>query len=326
MPPETIGPYRLEAPLREGGASSVYRAVLLHAGGTAGAAGAARQVALKVFSPHLLENPAVLERLRRDVAATVPLSHPNILQVLAIGQDGDRVYLATELFEGTSLERVVDERQLTPPEAVGVMKGICRGLSYAHQRGFVHGHLAPRHVLVSPDLAQIKLADFGPSEAEALAGLDTAIGTGAIDLRSLHYLAPEQAQAAPRGAAPGGTRAETDPRVDIYAAGVLFHEMLTGRRPGGKFALPSQLNTAVPADADVLVLKCIARDPGQRFASAAELLAALAQLEEALKVRLLSHLRGLSRGLGGGSRRALLIGALALVLAALGFLGYLVLR
>jgi serine/threonine protein kinase len=328
MAPETIGPYRLLEPIREGGASSVYRAV------PTGTPGEARAVALKVFSPHLLENPAVLARLRRDALATVPLSHPNILQVLAIGQDGDRVYLATELFAGSSLETFLEQRQLTLPEAIAVMKRICRGLAYAHQRGFVHGHLTPRHVLVSADLAQVKLADFGPSEAETVAGLDTTMLTGAIDLRALQYLAPEQAalkaaspataQPPAAGLAGSGGGPPADPRVDLYAAGVLCHELLSGRRPGGKFALPSHLNPAVPSAADVLVLKCLARDPAQRYGTAGELLAALEKLEEALKVRLLSHLRGLSRGLGG-RRRALLAGALVALLAVLVLIGYLLL-
>lgn len=328
MPPETIGPYRLLEPIREGGASSVYRAV---------PAGDPRPVALKVFSPHLLDNPAALARLRRDVLATVQLSHPNILQVIAIGQEGERVYLATELFAGTSLELLLEQRQLTPPEALAVMKGTCRGLAYAHQRAFVHGHLAPRHILVSADLTQVKISDFGPSEAETLAGLDATMLTGAINLRSLQYLAPEQAagKAAGGGAAGGGAAAPAlgapgsgpaaDPRVDLYAAGVLFHEMLTGRRPAGKFGLPSHVNPAVPAEADVVVMKCLARDPAARYASAAELLAALGKLEEALKVRLISQLRGLSRGFGGGNR-GWLIAAIVLVLVAAGVIGFFLLR
>src|SRR5579864_3556190 len=103
MRPETIGPYRILETLREGGVSSVYKAV-----GPNGAA-----VALKVFSLQLPAPPAVIQ-----------LSHPNILQVIATGQEGDQVYLATELFAGTSLERLLEERRLTIPQSIGVLRAV----------------------------------------------------------------------------------------------------------------------------------------------------------------------------------------------------------
>ena len=333
MSPETIGPYRILEPLREGGVSSVYKA--------AGPAGST--VALKVFSPRLLDGaerppghptspgsaprptgdgappPAILARFHREVGAIIPLKHPNILQVLATGEDGDYVYLATELFAGVSLERLQKERRLTVPQALAVLRGLCRGLAFAHSRGFVHGHLSPRHLLVTADLGAVKIADFGPSEIDVVSELDSTLRTGAYALGSLHYLAPEQAER--RGAA-------LDPRSDLYAAGVIFFELLTGRPPGGRFSLPSQANAELPPAADVIVLRCLARNPDERYPSANALLAALDQLEEALRVRLLSHLRGISRFIGpaGSRRRILLLAAAALLLAAVALAGYVLTR
>lgn len=300
--PERVGPYRILEPLREGGVSSVYRA--------AGPHGAA--VALKVFSPHVLDSAgsaALVERFQREIAAVLPLKHANILQVVETGRDGPRLFLATELFAGVSLERLLAERRLTPPQAIAVLRGVCRGLAFAHGRGLVHGHLTPRHVLVSADLASVKVADFGPAEIDVIADLDTTLRTGAYALGSFHYLAPEQAERR-AGAAP-------DPRSDLYAAGAIFFEMLTGRPPSSRFTLPSQANAEVPPAADVLVLKCLARDPADRYPSAAALLTALDELEEALRVRLLSHLRGISRLLGppGSRRRAATLTAIALAAA-----------
>ncbi|HXO42408.1 MAG TPA: serine/threonine-protein kinase [Thermoanaerobaculia bacterium] len=314
MSPETIGPYRILEPLREGGVSSVYKAV-----GPAGA-----PVALKVFSTRVLATPPaadpqrtedLVSRFHREVRAVVPLSHPNILQVLETGQDGDRLYLATELFAGVSLERLLKQRRLTIPQSIAVLRAVCRGIAFAHARGCVHGHLSPRHVLVSADLATVKIADFGPSEIDVVSELDSTLRTGAYALGSMVYLAPEQLDR--RGAPP-------DPRSDLYAAGVIFVELLTGRPPTGKLALPSHVNAELPPATDVLVLKCLDRDPAKRYPSAAALLADLDRLEEAMRVRLLTHLRGISRLLGppGTLRRTLLLAAGALLLVALALAGY----
>jgi serine/threonine protein kinase len=327
MRPETVGPYRILEPLREGSVSSVYRAT----------APDGATVALKVFSLHLLiadqpaaaraagppaaipsgasaaaaevTAPPVIARFRREIEAAMPLRHPNILQVLGTGQDGDQLYLATELFDGISLERLLDQGRLPIPQAIAVMRGLCRGLAHAHGRGLVHGHLSPRHLLIAPGVAAVKVADFGPSEIDVVSELDSTLRTGAYALGSFHYLAPEQVGR--RGAAP-------DPRSDLYAAGVIFFEMLTGQPPGGRFSLPSQANAELPPAVDVVVLRCLARNPDDRYPSAAALLSALDELEEALRVRLLSHLRGISRLLGpsGSRRRALLLAAAVLLLFA----------
>jgi eukaryotic-like serine/threonine-protein kinase len=314
MSPETIGPYRILEPLREGGVSSVYKAV-----GPAGA-----PVALKIFSTRVLSTPPaadpqrtedLVSRFHREVRAVVPLSHPNILQVLETGQDGDRLYLATELFAGLSLERLLKQRRLTIPQSIAVLRALCRGLAFAHARGCVHGHLSPRHVLVSADLATVKIADFGPSEIDVVSELDSTLRTGAYALGSMVYLAPEQVDR--RGTPP-------DPRSDLYAAGVIFVELLTGRPPTGKLALPSHVNAELPPATDVLVLKCLDRDPAKRYPSATALLADLDRLEEAMRVRLLTHLRGISRLLGppGTLRRTLLLATGALLLVALALAGY----
>jgi|SRR5579864_647765 serine/threonine-protein kinase len=304
MSPETIGPYRILEPLREGGVSSVYKAV-----GPAGT-----PVALKVFSTHALTGDLVT-RFHREIGAVIPLSHPNVLQVLETGQDGDRLYLVTELFAGLSLERLLKQRRLTIQQSIAVLRAICRGLAFAHARGCVHGHLSPRHVLVSPDVAAVKIADFGPSEIDVVSELDSTLRTGAYALGSMVYLAPEQVDR--RGAPP-------DPRSDLYAAGVIFVELLTGRPPTGKHALPSHVNAELPPATDVLVLKCLDRDPARRYPSATALLADLDRLEEAMRVRLLSHLRGISRLLGppGTLRRTLLLAGGALLLVALALAGY----
>ena len=174
------------------------------------------------------------------------------------------------------------------------MRGICRGLVQAHQHGLVHRSLTPRNVLVSPDFATVKVSDLGATRFETAApSLTATLGTGAIHLGALYYLAPEMLE---------GTGA-ADARADLYSAGVIFHEMLTGRAPGPRFGLPSQIDPALSPEIDVVALRCLARRPDERYASAGDLLAALERLEETLRLRTLTEIRGISQAgsrLGGG--------------------------
>src|SRR6185295_7950831 len=315
--PETIGRYQVRELLGKAGGSAVFKATDPQG----------RPAAVKLFPGALGENAAALERFRRELAAVVPVSrHANLVQVLETGEDGGRPYMAMELVAGTSLDRVLKARRVTLPEAFAVMRGVCRGLAQAHQHNLVHRGLTPRNVLVSPDFSTVKVADLGATAFESvMPSLTATLGTGEIRLGALYYLAPEILEGRPA----------VDARADLYSAGVIFHEMLTGRAPGPKFGLPSQLNPELPQEVDAAVLKCLARKPEERYAGAGELLAAVEKLEEFLRLRVLHEIRGISHagsrllggaGAEGGGRRTWLwvgIGVVVIVLAAV---GYLVLR
>ncbi len=217
--------------------------------------------------------------------------HPHLVEILETGQEGDRLYLAMELARGTSLDRVLKQRRLTLPEVFAVMRGVVRGLVHGHQHGVMHLSLTPRNVLVSPELDEVQVSDLGSSGFESASqNLQATMSTGEIHLGALYYLAPETLE---------GQKA--DARADLYSAGVIFHEMLTGRSPGPKFALPSQIDPSLAQDVDVVVLRCLARRPNERYASAADLQAALERLEEILGLRTLTEIRGISQA---GSRLA----------------------
>jgi serine/threonine protein kinase len=292
--PETIGPYRVRERLGKAGQSTVYRAE--------DAKG--RPVALKLFPRRLTEEPAAAERFYQELAAVTPVTrHPHLVHVLGTGQEGDRLYVAMEMVEGTSLDRALKARRVTLPEAFAVMRGLCRGLIHAHQNGYVHRNLTPRNVLVSPDFGTVKISDLGSSAFEAMAArsLTATLSTGEIHLGALYYLAPETMD----------NKAVVDARADLYSAGAIFHEMLTGRSPGPKFGLPSQLEPAVPSEVDVVALRCLGRRPEERYTSAQDLLAALERLEETLNLRVFTEIReagSLLRGAGteGGGRKTLL--------------------
>lgn len=300
--PETIGPYRVQELLGRAGQSAVFKAL----------APQGRPVAVKLFPARLSEDPAMVERFHRELRAFAPLSrHPHLVHILETGQEGDRLYLAMELVEGTSLDRVLKQGRLSLAQAFSVMRDICQGLAHAHQQGLIHGGLTPRNVLVSPDYSTVKVGDFAATGYESAVNLTATMSTGEIRLGALYYLAPEIVEG--RGA--------LDARADVYSAGVIFHEMLTGRPPGPKFAMPTQVNPGLTADVDVVVLRCIARRPGERYASVTELLAALGRLEETLRLRVFTEIRDISQ-----KNQTALYAGLALLVLALAALGYWFLR
>ena len=315
---ETIGPYRVRELLGKAGQSAVYSAV----------APEGRQVAIKLFPARLSGNPAAVELFHRELRAVAPVSrHPNLVHILDTGQEGDRLYLVMDLVAGTSVDRRLKQGRPSLSEAFTVMRGICRGLAQGHQHGLLHRSLTPRNVLVSQDFATVKLSDLGATGFETMAqSLTATLGTGEIRLGALYYLAPETVDGS----------GSVDARADLYSAGVIFHEMLTGRAPGPKFALPSQLDPTLSPEIDVVVLRCLARRPDERYASAGDLLAALERLEETLRLRTLTEIRGISQAgsrlLGGGDSETgkrpilLYVGLALLVLAALAGVGFWLMR
>lgn len=303
--PTQIGPYRVTGLLGRGGSSPVYKAVDPKSG---------RPVVVRLLSPHLIENKAAAARFERESHALMSAPHPSLLQILATGVEGSRPYLVTEMVQGVGLDNVLKERRLSVTEVLTVMKGICRGLAHAHQHGVLHHHISPHAILVSPDISLVKLTELGFTRIESL-GLTGTVSTGAITLGAFHYLAPEQVDSS----------MASDHRADIYAVGAVFQEMLTGRPPTGKFSLPSQSNSELLPETDTIVLKCLARNPSERYATALELLGDLGKLEEALNLRLLSEIRGVTQK-AAGSNKGLLIGGIVALLIVLAVVGYLIAR
>lgn len=311
--PTSIGPYRVTELIGKAGQTLVYKAAEPARG---------RPVAVKLFPAALAQDPAAAERFHKELRAVAPVSrHPNLVHILGTGEDGDRLYLAMELVDGRSLDRVLKERRLTVPEAIAVLRGVCRGLAEAHEHGFLHRRLTPRNILVSDDFDTVKLSDVGASGFEVATNLTGTVSTGEINLGALYYLAPEQVEGGQAG----------DHRADLYSAGVIFHEMLTGRKPGPKFALPSQLNPQLPPETDVVVLKCLAKRPGERYATALDLLEDLEKIEERLRLRVVSEIRDISQAgsrllgtEGGGEKRPVLlwVGIAVALLVALAAVAY----
>jgi len=256
--------YALGPVLGEGGMARVYRGVDQQL---------RRPVAVKVLAAPFDRDRSFVERFRREARAAAGLSHPNIVAVFDSGSDDGTHFIVTELVEGETLaERLGRDGPMPPADAVAVAVDIARALAAAHERGLIHRDIKPGNVMVLPD-GRVKVVDFGIARA---AGSDTLTGTGVV-LGSTAYLSPEQAGGQP-----------VDERADLYALGCVLYEMLTGHVPFraetpiatmyrhvNEDAPPPSTIVPIESELEVIVMRCLEKDPKRRFASAAELEAAL---------------------------------------------------
>ncbi|WP_217143172.1 Stk1 family PASTA domain-containing Ser/Thr kinase [Streptomyces sp. AC627_RSS907] len=256
------GRYRVEARIAVGGMATVYRAVDTRLD---------RVLALKVMHPALATDATFVERFIREAKSVARLDHPNVVQVFDQGAEGAYVYLAMEYIAGCTLRDVLRERgALQPRAALDILEPVLAALGAAHRAGFVHRDMKPENVLIGDD-GRVKVADFGLVRA-----VDTVTSTTGAVLGTVSYLAPEQIE--------HGT---ADPRVDVYACGVVLYEMLTGGKPheGDSPAQvlykhlhedvppPSAAVPGMPYELDELVASATARTPEVRPHDAVALLA-----------------------------------------------------
>ena len=284
---ERIGGYEVLDELGRGGMGVVYRARDPMSGSP---------VALKLLVA--LSDPEERARFAREVETTRALDHPHVLAVLDLGQDRGRPFLITELAEGGSLEERLRQQPLGPAEAARVVAEVARGLAAAHRAGALHRDLKPANVLFASD-GRALLADFGLARRlrdETLTATGTVLGTPG-------YMSPEQAR---------GERA--DERSDVYGLGALLFAALSGGPPFRRGSLletlaavvsdpPPSPGAEVPVSLRAICLRCLSKDPAERYPSAAA-------LGEALE--------GWSPGARRAGRPAALAGALALSALGLG--------
>lgn len=276
------GRYEIRRRLAAGGMATVYTAIDTRLD---------RPVAVKVMHPALAADPDFVARFRREAKAAARLSSPAVVNVTDQGQDAGTVFLVMELVEGHTLRDVLrHEGALPPAEAVAVVSPVLEALAAAHAAGYVHRDVKPENVLIGED-GRIKVGDFGLARAVDASPLTATTG---LLLGTVAYLAPEQVR---RGVA--------DARTDVYAAGVLLFEVLTGRPPyEGDTALsvayqhlhervpaPSSLNPDVPEDLDELVLQATEPDPDDRPVDAAAMLDDLRHVAPSLPAASATRLR-----------------------------------
>ena len=260
------GRYRLEEALGRGGMATVWRAHDLRL---------ERSVALKCLTAPLADDPEYLVRFFAEAQQVARLSHPNVVRVLDFGQGDECPYLVMEYLPGGSMVELTGS-PVDPERATSLIAGAARGAGAAHSAGLVHRDLKPGNILLTED-GTPKLADFGIAVTDAQERL-TATGTA---IGSPHYVSPEQASGRPVG-----------PQSDVYSLGVVLYELLTGRRPfenDNVMALaiahveeeadpPSAHKPELAPEIDAAVMRCLAKDPEERFANGDEMATALDRL------------------------------------------------
>ena len=242
-----------------------------------------RRLALKVMHPSLAQDPSFVQRFINEAHSVAKLSHPNVVQVFDQGEDQGHVFLAMEYVPGRTLRDLLKERgRLTPRQALNFMAPVLAALGAAHQAGMVHRDVKPENVLITED-GRVKVADFGLARAveqsnQGLTRTGTLMGTAA-------YLAPEQIE---KGVA--------DARSDVYAAGIMFYELLTGGQPHtGETPIaiayqhvnedvprPSHFLPGLAPEVDALVTKATERDPRYRPSNAGQYLAKVLEVLKSL--------------------------------------------
>jgi len=276
-PGTLLGPYEILSPIGAGGMGEVYKAR---------DAKLDRFVAVKVLPPHLTHHPEALGRFEREVKAVAALSHPNILAIHDFGTHEGATYAVMELLEGETLRLRLEAGAMPLRKAAELAAQIASGIAAAHGKGIIHRDLKPENLFITRE-GRVKLLDYGLAKqhggllsgsssnpdlaTQAMSGgLHTSDGT---ILGTVGYMSPEQVRGEP-----------ADPRSDIFSFGVVFFEMLTGRRAFLEATSAETLTailkrdpmdaleeTPLPAVADRILRHCLEKNPAERFQSASDL-------------------------------------------------------
>ena len=228
-----------------------------------------RFVAIKVLKPEYSSDKSFVNKFRGEAQSAAGLSHPNIVNVYDVGDDGGLHYIVMELVEGITLKRFIERKgKLEVKEAVGIAIQIAQGMEAAHDNHIIHRDIKPQNIIISRD-GKVKVTDFGIAKASN----SNTVTSNAMG--SVHYLSPEQAR--------GGY---SDEKSDIYSLGVTLYEMLSGKVPfagdntvsvamlhiQGEAMPLRELDDNIPLSVDKIVQKCMQKRPERRYHSASELI------------------------------------------------------
>jgi eukaryotic-like serine/threonine-protein kinase len=291
------GRYELDGVVGRGGMAEVYRARDIRLD---------RVVAVKTLRNDLARDQTFQARFRREAQSAASLNHPAVVAVYDTGEDMigslSVPYIVMEYVDGRTLRELMhDGRRLLPERALEILDGVLRALEYSHRGGIVHRDIKPGNVMLTRN-GEVKVMDFGI--ARAMSDAQATMTQTAQVIGTAQYLSPEQAR---------GER--VDARSDIYSAGCLMYELLVGRPPfTGESAVaiayqhvrenpvpPSQLDPEVPAWADAIVLKAMAKDPADRYQSAPEMRADIQRAMTGLPLAAPTEMMQSTQRMGGAT-------------------------
>lgn len=271
---QSIGPFKVEKELGSGAMGTVYRANFSKDDGKA------RRVAIKVIAPGLGDNERIQARFEREAAILKQLKHPNIVRLLATGKYQGRPFYAMEYIDGHALDhQLASKGRMHWEKLIELGKQICAALQHAHDHGIIHRDLKPSNLMLDRN-GVLKLTDFGIAKDSDMSGLTSAnstVGTAA-------YMSPEQCR---------GER-DLTPKSDLYALGIVFYELLTGRKPftaenamdmfiqhvSGTFERPARIVMDIPPWLDTLVCQLMEKKPEHRPADARTVSQALDEVKQ----------------------------------------------
>jgi len=294
--------YRIESPVARRGMASIFRAIDTRDN---------RQVALKIPHPDMEADPILSDRFQREAGIGEKLNHPKVMRVYG-GEKRSRIYMVMEWCEGRLLRQIMDEGRISPDRAIRIATEVLDALDYIHSNGVVHRDLKPENIMVDEE-DNIKLIDFGIAGDSAARRLTYANFTATLG--TPNYISPEQVQ---------GKRG--DGRSDIYAAGVILYEMLTGKLPfSGPTPMaamndrllnyplpPSVADPSVSPQLQEVLYRALERDPRNRYPKARDFEHDLEHLDE-VGVEDRVELRDWQKRKSQLSRKILYYGALALI-------------
>jgi serine/threonine protein kinase len=277
-----------------------------------------RMIALKVLRPDRMTSEDFVARFLKEARAIGRLSHPQIVTVYDVGEDQGSIYIAMEYLKGEPLNEVMKSGRLTVDQSVDIVRQVAQALDYANQKGIVHRDIKPSNIIVTHDL-EVKLTDFGIARIEdSAAGYQTQAGE---ILGTPIYMSPEQVM--------GKT---ADGRSDLYSVGVLFYEMIVGRRPfkGNNLAAifhsithdvpesPMTVDPFITRALSDLIMKCLEKAPENRFQTGRQMVEALNQVSGDAPAVTVSG-EALKKG---GPPKALILGLIVVLVLGLGAGGY----